>query len=98
MEVAARRGELVRASELEGAADEVFSTIARAIDGITHRAEEVTAAVTKGSLAGARGILKKIAFDLRTAIADACESLKMKDRTVTPSRQDTADFFDEDSE
>jgi biotin operon repressor len=96
MDLAQRRGELVRTSELDEAAREVCDTITRVIDGIVRRAEEVTMAVTKDSLAGARGILKKIAFDLRTAIADACESLKMKGRAVQADKSHAVDLFDED--
>jgi hypothetical protein len=68
-------GELVPVEEVRRASARIVETILRVVDRLPARAEEITSAVSKEGAIGARGKLKEMARDLRSAIAESLAAL-----------------------
>jgi hypothetical protein len=72
LELEERNGLLVPVADVIEAQRKIGDAEAQIIDRLPLRAAEMAAAVAKDGEAGARALLKTIAFDLRQAIAEAC--------------------------
>jgi phage terminase Nu1 subunit (DNA packaging protein) len=76
LDLAERRGLVVAIAKLTEALHRLADTIVQLIDRLPLRAAEIAAAVSKEGEAGARAVLKQIAFDLRSGIAGAFRQLE----------------------
>lgn len=72
LELDERRGLLVAVADVIDAQRKLGDAESQIIDRLPLRAAEMAAAGAKDGEAGARALLKTIAFDLRMAIAEAC--------------------------
>lgn len=73
-----REGEILELRDVIDATERTGKQILSAVDRATlptSKAEEVVAAVNSAGLPGARGFLRQLNRDIRTAIADACRDL-----------------------
>lgn len=75
IELRERRGELVQVRDVEQAMVACAEELARAIDQLPARADDIVAALQKGGAAGVRDVLKGIAREQRAALA---ESMRLK--------------------
>lgn len=75
LELGEKLGDLIGRNDLMQARDRCGAAIATVIERIPLRASEMSAAVAKGGEAGARDLLRKVAFDVSQAIATALRSL-----------------------
>jgi DNA-binding IscR family transcriptional regulator len=83
-----RLGRLVPVAEVKDAGMKAAEAIVRIIDRLPTFAEAVAVAAVKDGTQGARGVLKEIARELRTAIADAMDVIaaEAEPSTIEPSR------------
>lgn len=86
-----RLGRLVPVAEVEDAAQKCAEATVRVVDRLPTYADEIAAAVGKDGPAGARAKLKRIAREIRQAIADAHGELARK---AEPMTLEPADFDD----
>jgi len=69
------QGELVRISDFSAGATMRGETLARVIDRLADRAEDLAVVVAKDGAAGLRSALRGVARELRSALADAFAAL-----------------------
>jgi DNA-binding Lrp family transcriptional regulator len=91
LDLAERRGFLIPVALVIEAQRRIGDAESQIIDRLPLRAAEMAAAVAKDGEAGARALLKTIAFNLRSEIADACKRLEAEGLAAGPTVIDIPD-------
>lgn len=84
-----RLGRLRTVADIEDATVACGETVVRLIEQLVLSADEMAAAVAKDGVAGARGVLKNIQFDLRTKIAEAFTKIAAADDSAAVTEPET---------
>ncbi len=92
IELAEKRGSIVPLIAVVDALREAGDAIVSLIDRLPLRAQDLTAAASKGGETHVRNALKKIAFDLRVGVADALRKIESAGKAEEAAGPLTADL------
>jgi hypothetical protein len=99
LDLAERQGKLLPIDGphgIEAAASAIGVSLARELDGLPRRADDIAAAVSREGVAGARRILKEIGTNIRNRVTDALMALAAEGEEAERAGPITTELFNDE--